>query len=89
VIFPKDARRGGDDRYSIAYFSHPGNEVELTAVPSKIVAAHSLREGEDVGHGGGAARDRPLTAHEHLLSRLKATYEFKGAKAKGEASVTR
>jgi isopenicillin N synthase-like dioxygenase len=85
VIFPKEARRGGEDRYSIAYFSHPGNEVELTPVPSKIVAAHQLQEGEAVGYGGGATKERALTAKEHLHSRLAATYDFRGAKAEGGA----
>ena len=80
VIFPKEARRGGEDRYSIAYFSHPGNEVELTAVPSKIVAAHHLEKSDTVGYGGGATSDRALTAYEHLQSRLNATYDFRGAK---------
>ena len=86
VIFPKDARRGGEDRYSIAYFSHPGNDVELTSVPSKIVAAHYLEEGTAVGYGGGATGKRAPTAQEHLLSRLNATYGFRGANATEEVS---
>ncbi|KIW64250.1 hypothetical protein PV04_09197 [Phialophora macrospora] len=88
VIFPKDARRGGEDRYSIAYFSHPGNDVELTPVPSKIVAAHHLKEDEEVGYGGGATSKRALTAQEHLLSRLNATYDFRGAKGKEDTGTT-
>ncbi|KAJ9602929.1 hypothetical protein H2200_012709 [Cladophialophora chaetospira] len=84
VIFPKDARRGGEDRYSIAYFSHPGNDVELTPVPSSVVAAYQLNEDQEVGYGGGATSKRALTAQEHLLSRLNATYDFRGAKAKEE-----
>ena len=87
VIFPQDARRGGEDRYSIAYFSHPGNDVELSAVPSKLVAAHHLDDAKEVGYGGGATSKRALTAKEHLLSRLNATYGFRGAKAKEEVET--
>ena len=87
VVFPKEARKGGEDRYSIVYFSHPGNDVELTPVPSNIVAAHQLGEDEEVGYGGGATSKRALTAEEHLLSRLNATYDFRGAKAKEEVGA--
>ncbi|EXJ75139.1 uncharacterized protein A1O5_01835 [Cladophialophora psammophila CBS 110553] len=82
VIFPQDARRGGEDRYSIAYFSHPGDDVELTPVPSKLVEQHKLDEDKEVGYGGGATSKRAMTAKDHLLSRLNATYGFRGAQAK-------
>jgi isopenicillin N synthase-like dioxygenase len=77
VIFPKDARRGGEDRYSIAYFCHPSDDAELVPVPSKIVAERPMAEGEKVGYGGGAEGQRAMTAREHLEKRLGATYEFK------------
>jgi isopenicillin N synthase-like dioxygenase len=71
VIFPKDARRGGEDRYSMAYFCHPLHEAELVAVPSKKV--------EEYGAGGEGMRKggKTLTAQDHLLERLTATYGAK------------
>lgn len=66
VVFPKESRRGGEDRYSIAYFCHPANETRLEPVPSDIVAARGKEYEEDDG--------RVITAHEHLMERLKATY---------------
>ena len=64
VIFPKEARAGGEDRYSVAFFCHPANSTILEPVPSKIVMH---RQGE-------ADNGRIMTAREHLLERLKATY---------------
>jgi isopenicillin N synthase-like dioxygenase len=77
VIFPKDARRGGEDRYSIAYFCHPSDDAQLVPVPSKIVAERKIADGERVGYGGGAEGQRAMTAKEHLDKRLEATYDFK------------
>jgi isopenicillin N synthase-like dioxygenase len=68
VIFPKDARRGGEDRYSMAYFCHPLNDAELIAVPSKKVEQY---EG---GVDGMKKGEKTLTAKDHLLERLTATY---------------
>ncbi|KAI9928246.1 hypothetical protein ASPWEDRAFT_38950 [Aspergillus wentii DTO 134E9] len=85
VVFPLSEQRSPNpqDRYSIAYFCHPLDKTELVPVPSKVVAAYrEQRKGEDVkvGFGGGAGYlapgKRPLTAHEHLMSRLSATYGF-------------
>jgi len=72
VIFPKDARRGGEDRYSIVYFCHPANETELTAVPSKMVQDRKAEIGK-VGYGGGTG-EATMNAREHLERRLAATY---------------
>lgn len=71
VIFPKDARKGGEDRYSMAYFCHPLHGAELVAVPSKKV--------EEYGDGGEGMRKggKTLTAQDHLLERLTATYGAK------------
>jgi isopenicillin N synthase-like dioxygenase len=77
VIFPKDARQGGEDRYSIAYFVHPGDKTELVPVPSKIVSEHVFDETSSVGYGGGATSKRAMTAREHLMNRLEATYGFR------------
>ena len=68
VIFPKEAKRGGEDRYSIAYFCHPLDEAQLVAVPSKMIDGTK-----------GAERDEKevLTARDHLNQRLAATYGIK------------
>lgn len=76
MIFPADAKRGGEDRYSIAYFCHPGFDTELVAVPSKVVHEKTV-EGEDVGYGGGVDGKKSITAQEHLEKRLEATYGFR------------
>jgi len=67
VIFPKDEKSGGEDRYSIAFFCHPLADTLLEPVPSDMVRtrAQSGRDGNE---------RKVLTAHEHLLERLKATY---------------
>jgi isopenicillin N synthase-like dioxygenase len=77
VIFPKEARRGGEDRYSVVYFCHPGDSTELVPVPSRLVAEHKREEDTQIGHGGGATSKRAITAKEHLLNRLEATYGFR------------
>ncbi|RMZ76312.1 hypothetical protein DV738_g5019, partial [Chaetothyriales sp. CBS 135597] len=77
VVFPHGEQK---DRYSIAYFAHPGNDVELVAVPSKLVQEHKFADGEEVGYGGGVATEgvgRAMTAREHLNKRLQATYGFR------------
>ena len=74
VIFPQGETK---DRYSIAYFCHPGNEEKLVAIPSKMVQGLELDEGVEVGYGGGATTERAITAREHLDNRLAATYDFR------------
>ena len=95
VVMPADARAGGEDRYSIAYFGHPNNETELVPVPSPMVEALS-REGVGgggqegvVGYGGGATGQRAMTAKEHLLNRLKATYGYAGVKGEAGAKTAK
>jgi isopenicillin N synthase-like dioxygenase len=70
VIFPKDARRGGEDRYSIAFFCHPLNAVPLERVPSELVQARA----ENGQSNGDVSEGHVMTAEEHLHERLKATY---------------
>lgn len=77
VVFPKEARRGGEDRYSIAFFCHPVDDTVLEPVPSEMVSSRASING--FGHGNGAAENmanngKVITAKEHLLQRLQATY---------------
>ena len=74
VIFPVGEKK---DRYSIAYFCHPANDEKLVPVPSRIVEACNLAEDAEVGYGGGATKKRAMTAKEHLMNRLEATYGFR------------
>lgn len=85
VIFPKEARRGGEDRYSIAYFCHPANDTELVPVPSKMVQQRQFSG--KVGHGGGVDDTKAMTAAEHLHKRLEATYGFRMDKASATEEV--
>jgi isopenicillin N synthase-like dioxygenase len=70
VIFPKG--EAGNDRYSIAYFCHPLDDAELQPVPSKRVQEHAAVTGK-----GGMRNGRVLTAKDHLMERLAATYSIK------------
>ncbi|ERF76489.1 hypothetical protein EPUS_06151 [Endocarpon pusillum Z07020] len=92
VIFPHDQHRNtasgvgvlGEDRYSIAYFCHPTDSTLLEAVPSRLVPDITHHPsttaagdgGFEVGYGGGAGGAKVLTAKEHLIRRLQATYGF-------------
>jgi len=73
------ARNGSTstERYSIAYFCHPLDEAKLEAVPSPIVreAAEESWAGAEDGVVRGIESERGvMTAKEHLMSRLEATY---------------
>ena len=68
VVFPHGAVEGGKDRYSIAFFGQPIAATVLEPVPSEVVSA--LKGVDGVGPDLG----KPMTANEHLMSRLKATY---------------
>lgn len=56
----------GADRYSIAYFCHPQDDVALLPVPSEIITSKS--------NGVKANGESVLTAAQHLEERLAATY---------------
>ncbi|KAK9464710.1 hypothetical protein V1512DRAFT_267738 [Lipomyces arxii] len=68
VKFPIEAVKRGSDRYSMAYFCHPADNILLEPVPSPVIKASSLAvpTGADV-----------ITAGEHLKRRLAATYSWK------------
>ena len=82
-MFPKGGKEGGEDRYSIAYFGHPVATTVLEPVPSEMVGA---LKGVD---GVGPELSKPMTADEHLMSRLKATYLglYKDGEEQKETSV--
>jgi len=68
VVFPSHGKDPGEDRYSIAYFGHPIGSTVLEPVPSAMVKAlEGAKEGV-------SSEVEAMTAHEHLMSRLKATY---------------
>jgi len=71
VIFPKDAPRGGEDRYSMAYFCHPANETLLVPIPSEMVKNHKSSDVKGVRENG---KVEVMTALQHLQKRLAATY---------------
>lgn len=67
VKFPEAVQRTGQDRYSIVYFCHPDDETRLEPIPSRVIEAR--------GNKRGANSDKEtLTAKQHLLNRLSATY---------------
>ncbi|KAF2161275.1 hypothetical protein M409DRAFT_69881 [Zasmidium cellare ATCC 36951] len=68
VVFPK-SEEGAGDRYSIAYFCHPLDDALLEPVPSEVVREH-------VRTHGGKER-KVITARDHLMERLAATYSVK------------
>jgi isopenicillin N synthase-like dioxygenase len=70
VVFPHagEGPEGGEDRYSIAFFGHPVGDCVLEAVPSEVVSRLGRLSGV------GPENNDAMTADEHLMSRLKATY---------------
>jgi len=79
VIFPVASNGStSTERYSIAYFCHPLDEARLEAVPSPIVrkvAAEESKGSDENGPALGNGSERGvMTAKEHLMSRLAATY---------------
>ncbi|KAI7229701.1 Clavaminate synthase-like protein [Hortaea werneckii] len=104
VIFPKqaenkettgrvadgDGKKGGGDRYSLAYFCHPLDEAELESVPGRRVEEYAAATTDTAAGGGKDGRSlgglrrsvvkgdgRVMTARDHLMERLGATYTVK------------
>ncbi|ORY15266.1 hypothetical protein BCR34DRAFT_558956 [Clohesyomyces aquaticus] len=80
------AFEGGEERYSIAYFCHPRDEVELEAVPSAVIREFAgnmegrmelERQRKRLGLEGENEEGVVLTAKQHLDRRLKVTYGLK------------
>ncbi|SZF00664.1 unnamed protein product [Blumeria hordei] len=68
VVIPRNGRRGGEDRYSIAYFGHPIDSTILEPIPSHKIPTSG---GDLLDNQIGV---RAMTAGEHLSKRLKASY---------------
>ncbi|KUJ09983.1 Clavaminate synthase-like protein [Mollisia scopiformis] len=69
VIFPSTSSTYSSpatDRYSIAYFGHPLGSTVLEPVPSERV--------QELAGKGEQKTVEGMTAEEHLMSRLRATY---------------
>jgi isopenicillin N synthase-like dioxygenase len=65
---------GSGDRYSLAYFCHPCDDVVLEPVPSRLVQEHiGAQAGSQCGNDGGVA-EKSITAKDHLQRRLMETY---------------
>ena len=65
VTFPREGK--SKNRYSIAYFCHPLNDIVIGGVPSKLVAERSLPQD---------SKFENITADEYLQQRLQATYDW-------------
>lgn len=70
---------GGEERYSMAYFCHPLDEVRLGAVDSEIIKGYGDKGREELKSqrerlGITEGDDGVITAKEHLERRLKVTY---------------
>jgi hypothetical protein len=77
VIVPEPTENAekGKDRYSIAFFCHPTDSTLLEAVPSEMVRERARKGGVGAGSGTGDGEDgKVITAKEHLMMRLKASY---------------
>lgn len=70
VVFPAEAKDAGD-RYSVAYFCHPLDDVLLEPVPSTLVEQRVKKKTE---------QERVITAREHLMNRLAASYSIDNKK---------
>lgn len=81
VVFPVDGE--AEERYSIAFFCHPVSETKLVPVPSEMVR-RKVEETGGVGKVGVGmvGKGRAVTAKDHLMGRLAATYGWD--KEKGE-----
>ena len=79
VVFPQGDE--SHDRYSIAYFCHPLDRVEIEAVPSDVVKkerggkdAGMMTDGES-GNGSTSSNGKKIiTAEGYLKKRLAETY---------------
>lgn len=80
VVFPhnntkkNEKKKKESDRYSLAYFCHPLDEVLLEPVPSrKIPVEGGMNKKKKKRTVGG--QEETMTARDHLMERLAATYK--------------
>ncbi|KAI8932014.1 hypothetical protein NX059_010908 [Plenodomus lindquistii] len=71
--------QGGEERYSMAYFCHPLDSVELGGLPSRVIEGFGEEgreelEGQRRRLGLREGEGEVLTARGHLERRLKVTY---------------
>jgi isopenicillin N synthase-like dioxygenase len=71
VIFPA-TQTESQDRYSLAYFCHPLDDALLETVPSALVHDHAAK-GKASGRRTADGK-AVMTAKDHLMERLSATY---------------
>ena len=79
VVFPVSEQQSESnlqDRYSMVFFCHPVDSTELVPVPSEVVAEYRRSQEGIAGAGDLGPGKKVLTAYEHLMSRLEATYGF-------------
>lgn len=72
---------GGQERYSIAYFCHPLDEVRLEPVESEVIERYGEQGREELERqrrnlGLAVGDGTVLTAAEHLTRRLEVTYNL-------------
>lgn len=78
VAFPKTGtqdsieEKSADPRYSIAFFCHPTGSTKLDPVPSDRVRRHTEMNPSQASVS--SSEKKALTADEHLMTKLAATY---------------
>ena len=64
------------DRFSIAFFCHPLDEIPLAPIPSRRMARKGLRSARESGPGRSGQDVPVVTAGDYLRQRLAATYDY-------------
>jgi isopenicillin N synthase-like dioxygenase len=71
----------GGERYSMAYFCHPSDDVKLDAVPSRVIDEFGNKGEQELDSQrkrlGLHGKEDVITAEEHLQRRLRVTYGLK------------
>lgn len=81
VVFPQNTKKNEkkkkeSDRYSLAYFCHPLDEVLLEPVPSrKIPVEGGMNKQKKKKKRTVGGEEETMTARDHLMERLAATYK--------------
>lgn len=84
VVFPhnntkknekKNEKKKESDRYSLAYFCHPLDEVLLEPVPSRKIPVEGGMNKKKKKKRTVGGQEETMTARDHLMERLAATYK--------------